>query len=82
MDMVCYLVIGVGVGGGTAMGAGTATGAGTDGSVINLGAMTLFELRLLRRKYRVTIESIATGSGIPSDSRLERLRPERFRLER
>jgi hypothetical protein len=48
--MVCCLVMGVGVGGGTA------TGAGTDGSVINLGAMTLFELRRLRRKYRVAIE--------------------------
>jgi hypothetical protein len=56
MDMVCCLLIGVGVGGGTAMGAGLATGAGPDGSVINLGAITLFELRLLRRKYRVAIE--------------------------
>jgi hypothetical protein len=48
--MVCCLVMGVGVGGGTT------TGAGTDGSVINLDAMTLFELRRLRRKYRVAIE--------------------------
>jgi hypothetical protein len=36
--MVRCLVIGVSVGGGTT------TGAETDGSVINLGAMTLFEL--------------------------------------
>jgi hypothetical protein len=51
--MVCCLVIGVGVGGGTVTEAGTTMG---DGSVINLGAMTLFELRWLRRKYRVAIE--------------------------
>jgi hypothetical protein len=49
--MVRCLVIGVGVGGGTT------TGAGTDDSEINLGAMTLFELRRLRRKYRVVIEA-------------------------
>jgi hypothetical protein len=36
--MVCYLVIGGGIGGVTA------TGARTGGSVINLGAITLFEL--------------------------------------
>jgi hypothetical protein len=48
--MVRCLVIGVGVGGGTA------TGAGTDGSEINPGAKTLLELRWLRRKYRVAIE--------------------------
>jgi hypothetical protein len=44
-DMVPCLVIGVGIGGGTAM------GAETDGSVINLIAMTFFELQRLRRKY-------------------------------
>jgi hypothetical protein len=52
-DMVRCLVIGVGIGGG--IGGGMATGAGTDGSVINLGAMTLSELWRLRRKYRVAM---------------------------
>jgi hypothetical protein len=50
MIMVICLVIGAGVGRGTTM------GAGTDGRVINLGAMTLFELRRPRRKYRGAIE--------------------------
>jgi hypothetical protein len=60
--MVCCLVIEVGVGGGTT------TGAGKDGSVVNLGVMTLFELRRLWRKHRVAI-----GSGILFDSGMFRL---------
>jgi hypothetical protein len=40
--MACYLVIEGGLGGG--IGGVTATGAGAGGSVINLSAITLFEL--------------------------------------